>query len=363
MSTALSTTPIAAANSMKQTKTSIESNSLPLESMEPLATSPIKLRHNSSTSTSTSSSLDENCFNCSYQEPNELILDPIDQSTIAIEVPASTLRIELGPFRSVGDVHAEPGDIIEIDRILSSHWAIYVGDGDAVHVVGTGEQEVPDSEIAIVQRLPLTTIAGENYCRVNNKILRAKERNMLPFHNEIVVRKVLSKVGCTVPYNVLQCNSEHYVTEWKYGHRWSDQAAVSLNSFKALRRQHTNSLSEGHTLFVNTLNEVLNSPSISTTSASSPSVLVNTISPGSSNSSMNSSSSSSSSSSNNATSCTTPPPPPPPSSSSSSSTQTGVPIPGATHPNSSLGTTTITRTLIGMPMHHLFSHRPRQLSL
>src|SRR5699024_6323287 len=40
---------------------------------------------------------------------------------------------------------------------------------------------------------------------------------------------------------------------------------VSLSSFRALRRQHTNSLSESHTVFVNTLNEVLNSPSISVT--------------------------------------------------------------------------------------------------
>lgn len=48
------------------------------------------------------------------------------------------------------------------------------------------------------------------------------------------------------------------------------QAQVSLHSFKALRLQHTNSITESHNVFVNTLNEVLNSPAIvhSTTAGS-----------------------------------------------------------------------------------------------
>lgn len=152
-------------------------------------------RHSSSNS---SSSVDSESFTSSgvgSSEPNELILDQLNQSTIAIEIPAQNLRIDLAPFKPASELRAEPGDIVEIDRILSSHWAIYVGDGDVVHVCGHGSQEVPDSEIATVQRAPLTSVAGENYCRVNNKVLRAKERNMLPFHNEIVKSKALSKVS------------------------------------------------------------------------------------------------------------------------------------------------------------------------
>ncbi len=179
-----------------------------------------KHRHSSSASTrssgSNSSSVDEGIggtgaghggsFSSSGQEPNELILDANNGSTIAIEVPASTLKIDLGPFRPPADLVAEPGDIIEFDRILSSHWAIYLGDGEVVHVsgcdpdgsngAGIGHQgEVPDDEVATVQRAPLAAVAGDSFCRVNNKLLRAKERGMLPFHNEIVVRKALSKVS------------------------------------------------------------------------------------------------------------------------------------------------------------------------
>lgn len=167
-----------------------------------------KHRHSSSASTrssgSNSSSLDEGLGGTGsghhqQAEPNELLIDH-NQSAIAIEVPSSTLKIDLGPFRPPADLSAEPGDIVEFDRILSSHWAIYVGEGEVVHVSGCppgggGQGEVPDDEFATVQRAPLAVVAGDSFCRVNNKLLRAKERGMLPFHNEIVVRKALSKVG------------------------------------------------------------------------------------------------------------------------------------------------------------------------
>lgn len=159
--------------------------------------SPIKLCHLSSTSTrstdSTSSSFDDIDQCCAHILPNELILDR--NQAIAIEVPPNTLKIDLSPFRPATEVHPEPGDIIEFDRTLFSQWAIYVGDGDIVQIVGNNLQEVPEIEQAIVERVPLVAAANENYCRVNNKVHRARERNMLPFHNEIVVRKALSKVS------------------------------------------------------------------------------------------------------------------------------------------------------------------------
>ncbi len=44
------------------------------------------------------------------------------------------------------------------------------------------------------------------------------------FHSPLLTTQ-LWQVGSTVPYNALQCNTEHYVTEWKYGQRWSDQVS------------------------------------------------------------------------------------------------------------------------------------------
>lgn len=163
--------------------------------VEPVLASspPSKLRHCSSTSTrssnSTSSSFDD--FDQNRLLPNDVILD--HNQAIAIEVPANTLKIDLPPFKPASEVHPEPGDIIEFDRILSSDWAIYVGDGDVAQFIVSEAQET--EETAIVQRTSLIAAAGENYCRVNNKVHRARERNMLPFHNEIVARKALSKVS------------------------------------------------------------------------------------------------------------------------------------------------------------------------
>ncbi|OTF82156.1 Lecithin retinol acyltransferase-like protein [Euroglyphus maynei] len=103
--------------------------------------------------------------------------------------------MDLHSFRPATELHPEPGDIIEFDRTLFSQWGIYVGDGDVVVIVGNDSiQSVPDVEIAHVERIPLIIAAGDHCCRVNNKLHRAKERNLLPFNNEIVVRKALSKV-------------------------------------------------------------------------------------------------------------------------------------------------------------------------
>lgn len=181
-----------------------------------------KHRHNSNASThssnSTSSSFDEplehtgSCPNqfihyhhlqqqLHQQQPhhmNELLLDSNHQ-TVAIEMPANSMRIELDPFRPASEVHPEPGDIIEIDCTLFSQWAIYVGDGDVVQIAGADSHDGPDGEIAHVQRVSMAAMAGDKFCRVNNKLLRAKERNMLPFHNEITTRKALSKVSLSLP--------------------------------------------------------------------------------------------------------------------------------------------------------------------
>lgn len=61
------------------------------------------------------------------------------------------------------------GDLIEIDRTLFSHWALYVGDGRIVHVVGEDGEDLPNGEHAIVKEDFLTEVAGSSYVRVNNK--------------------------------------------------------------------------------------------------------------------------------------------------------------------------------------------------
>ena len=115
------------------------------------------------------------------------------------------------------------GDLIEIDRTLYSHWAVYVGGGRVVHVVGEENQDLPDTEHAVVREHFLIDIAVSSFVRVNNKEVPAKERGMASFDSDTVVANAKSMVGSRVVYNMLTKNCEHYLTEWKYGKAWSDQ--------------------------------------------------------------------------------------------------------------------------------------------
>lgn len=184
------------------------------------------------------------------------------------------LRLQLSSFRPSSEVSPELADIIEIDRTLYTHWAIYVGDGYVVTVVGEDDNDLPDAEEAVIRKSLLSSVVADNTCRINNKEVPAKERNLCAKDTELVVKEAIDKVGSTVEYNLLTLNCEHYLTLWKYGHPWSDQAAVSLTTIQALRIDHKNSSSDGHSFLVNTLNEVLNSPGANSIgSPSSPALL------------------------------------------------------------------------------------------
>lgn len=104
------------------------------------------------------------------------------------------LRLQLSPFLLASEVSPELSDIIEIDRTLYTHWAIYVGDGQIVHVCGTDNSDLPDTQEAVVTKADLAHVVGDNFCRVNNKEVPAKERNLSPKEPELVVQEALQQV-------------------------------------------------------------------------------------------------------------------------------------------------------------------------
>ena len=104
------------------------------------------------------------------------------------------LRLKLSPFRVASEVSPELSDIIEIDRTLYTHWSIYVGDGEVVHVAGEDDSDLPDAEEAVVKRQPLVDVVGDSFCRINNKEVPAKERNLQPRDPELVVKEAIDKV-------------------------------------------------------------------------------------------------------------------------------------------------------------------------
>ncbi|XP_041360903.1 uncharacterized protein LOC121377094 [Gigantopelta aegis] len=121
------------------------------------------------------------------------------------------------------------GDIVEIDRIIYSHWALYVGNGEVAHVTGP-RSDIATTTNARVARCSLLDVVGDSLVRVNNKTVRAKERGVSVLPVDVTVKNALSLVGSTVTYNFLTRNSEHYVTEWRYDSSWSDEAETASHA-------------------------------------------------------------------------------------------------------------------------------------
>ena len=113
------------------------------------------------------------------------------------------------------------GDLLEIDRKLYAHWAIYIGNNEVVHLPETVESK------AVVQRCSLESVSVGCLVRVNNKQVPAKERCLTELPREEVVANAINCVGTTVRYNIVVSNSEHFVTRLKYGVGWSDQVSLT----------------------------------------------------------------------------------------------------------------------------------------
>lgn len=131
----------------------------------------------------------------------------------------------LGDFVTASDLKPQPGDLVEIDRTLYSHWALCVGNNQAIHVQGLNKNQIdiPLSGSATVKIGKLIEVCGASPVRVNNKDVPAKERGLKALPSDKVISASKKLVGKTVNYNLLSRNCEHFVTEWKYGKAWSDQ--------------------------------------------------------------------------------------------------------------------------------------------
>ncbi|CAN7988873.1 unnamed protein product [Ixodes hexagonus] len=169
--------------------------------------------------------------------------------------PDVVLSYGLGSFVPACDLHPKAGDLIEIDRTLYAHWALCVGNGNVIHVVGRNEEDIP-TDFAYVHLSKLTDVAGYSGVRVNNKVVRAKERGLLPSSATEILDRACSMLDREVEFNFLTRNGEYYVTLWKFGQGWSDQADVTLSVMKPLAKN----LTVGHNTFLTSLQAVFGTP-------------------------------------------------------------------------------------------------------
>uniref|UniRef100_A0A8D0GHP3 LRAT domain-containing protein n=1 Tax=Sphenodon punctatus TaxID=8508 RepID=A0A8D0GHP3_SPHPU len=100
-------------------------------------------------------------------------------------------------------VALKPGDLIEISRGLYEHWAVYVGNGDVIHlaptseVAGAGFSSIGslDADTAVVRRDPLWIVVGADSYRVNNKY----DRRYSPQPVREIIQAAKEAVGRVMP--------------------------------------------------------------------------------------------------------------------------------------------------------------------
>ncbi|XP_078284053.1 phospholipase A and acyltransferase 3-like [Rhinoraja longicauda] len=121
------------------------------------------------------------------------------------------------------------GDLIEIPRNVYTHWAIYIGGGEVIHLTSDGASEdvsvqfSSSTEFAVVKREPLTKVAGTDHYYVNN----SSDTTFKAITVKKIINRAKESVGRKVHYNVLKQNCEHFVNSLRYGKDISYQADVA----------------------------------------------------------------------------------------------------------------------------------------
>lgn len=78
----------------------------------------------------------------------------------------------LTPFVSLKALAPSCGDLIQINRGLYSHWALYIGCNDVIHVAGDRGRDVTWGTARVLQA-KLTDVVGNSLVRINNKDVQA----------------------------------------------------------------------------------------------------------------------------------------------------------------------------------------------
>ncbi|XP_061585752.1 phospholipase A and acyltransferase 4-like [Cololabis saira] len=129
----------------------------------------------------------------------------------------------------------QPGDLIEIFRDDHNHWAVYVGDGNVVHLPeppGQGGDGIGFVGEAQGLRQQLQDVVGNDNWRVNNLL----DGIHPPRPADDIVRDAGLLVYEEMGFNLENVNCEQFATELRYGEPEGQQevaAAVEVAAFAA----------------------------------------------------------------------------------------------------------------------------------
>ncbi|XP_027739923.1 HRAS-like suppressor 3 [Empidonax traillii] len=132
----------------------------------------------------------------------------------------------------------QPGDLIEINRGIYQHWALYLGDGYVIHVTAEDEGIPRPSagSVAIltkkakVKKQLLKDVVGTDDWKVNNKY----DQSHTPLPVKEIIKTAEKYIDREVPYDLLSKNCEHFVTKLRYGEEDSSQARRAIRRWASL---------------------------------------------------------------------------------------------------------------------------------
>ncbi|KAM6972151.1 lecithin retinol acyltransferase a [Aplochiton taeniatus] len=169
------------------------------------------------------------------------------------------------------------GDLLEVPRILFTHYGIYMGDNKVAHLIPDILPVITNDNTAIrtaitnkrlilgciykcacVRFDTLEDFAFGSKIIVNqiDKLFKAQ-----PFPNEMVANRAEELIGA-IPYSLLWNNCEHFVTYCRYGSATSQQTEKFCQFLKSIIRDQRSAIL---TVFFGVLSIILFGMGLSTT--------------------------------------------------------------------------------------------------
>ncbi|KAK6171218.1 hypothetical protein SNE40_019453 [Patella caerulea] len=126
----------------------------------------------------------------------------------------------------------EEGDIVKFERGWFSHYGVYVGNTDIVHLMGDSPNELLGTSQGI------SVVKKENFWDVANKSKAFKHNrdgvNFRPSDKKTIVNRAMSRVGDNSDYHVIYKNCEHFANWCRYDAEDSSQVNVVLTTLAAV---------------------------------------------------------------------------------------------------------------------------------
>uniref|UniRef100_A0A8C2BR06 LRAT domain-containing protein n=1 Tax=Cyprinus carpio TaxID=7962 RepID=A0A8C2BR06_CYPCA len=129
----------------------------------------------------------------------------------------------------------KPGDLIEIFRGGYQHWAIYVGDGNVIHLAentdaGACSVKSVLQDSAKVMKEKLQKVVGNDKFQIRNLL----DDKCTPRPIEDILQDAESLVGKVLPYDVATHKCEHFITLLRYGMPRSQQVQEAVMAGTAI---------------------------------------------------------------------------------------------------------------------------------